>query len=247
MRATVERATSFVPWSKSRFALIENEEPSITRSERETLKAIYRLTRDRSEAQTGAVAEALGVAPGTVTMTVKRLAERGLVSHRPYHGVELTGEGRRSAIAAIRRHRIVERFLADMLGYAWNEADRLAGSFEHDLPQEVEDRIFVALDRPATCPHGFPIPPLEAADIPQMPPLYALQPGDVATVAVPGSTDPEVVAFLDTLGLRPGVRVQVKEKHPFDGPLILRVGGKDRTLGSAVANQVYVTLEEKSA
>ena len=226
---------------------IENGEPTITRSERETLKAIYRLTRDRSEAQTGALAEALGVAPGTVTMTVKRLAERELVSHRPYHGVELTAEGRRAAVAAIRRHRIVERFLADMLGYAWNEADRLAGSFEHDLPQEVEDRIFVALDRPATCPHGFPIPALEAGDIPAMPPLYALEPGDVATVAVPGSTDPEVVAFLDTLGLRPGVKVQVKEKHPFDGPLVLRVGGKDRTLGSSVANQVYVTLEEKSA
>jgi DtxR family Mn-dependent transcriptional regulator len=233
--------------SKSRFGRIETEEPTITRSERETLKAIYRVTRDRNEAQTGALADALGVAPGTVTMTVKRLAERDLVSHRPYHGVELTAEGRRSAVAAIRRHRIVERFLADMLGYAWNEADRLAGSFEHDLPQEVEDRIFVALDRPATCPHGFPIPALEASEIPRMPPLYALEPGDVATVAVPGSTDPEVVAFLDTLGLRPGVRVEVKEKHPFDGPLILRVGGKDRTLGSAVANQVYVTLEENSA
>jgi DtxR family Mn-dependent transcriptional regulator len=180
-------------------------------------------------------------------MTIKRLAERDLVRHRPYHGVELTAEGRRSAVAAIRRHRIVERFLADMLGYAWNEADRLAGSFEHDLPQEVEDRIFVALDRPATCPHGFPIPALEAADMPVMPPLYSLEPGDVATVAVPGSTDPEVVAFLDTLGLRPGVKVQVKEKHPFDGPLILRVGGKDRTLGSAVANQVYVTLVAPSA
>jgi DtxR family Mn-dependent transcriptional regulator len=232
---------------KRRFGPIETEEPTITRSERETLKAIYRLTRDRNDAQTGALADALGVAPGTVTMTVKRLAERDLVTHRPYHGVELTAPGRRSAVAAIRRHRIVERFLADMLGYAWNEADRLAGSFEHDLPQEVEDRIFLALDRPATCPHGFPIPPLEAADMPVMPPLYALQPGDVATVAVPGSTDPEVVAFLDTLGLRPGVRVQVKEKHPFDGPLILRVSGKDRTLGSAVANQVYVTVEVEAA
>jgi DtxR family Mn-dependent transcriptional regulator len=173
-------------------------------------------------------------------MTVKRLAERDLVSHRPYHGVELTAEGRRAAVAAIRRHRIVERFLADMLGYAWNEADRLAGSFEHDLPQEVEDRIFVALHRPATCPHGFPIPALEAGDIPAMPPLYALEPGDVATVAVPGSTDPEVVAFLDKLGLRPGGRVEVREKHPFDGPLVLRVDGKDRTHGRTVATQIYV-------
>jgi DtxR family Mn-dependent transcriptional regulator len=134
-----------------------------------------------------------------------------------------------------------------MLGYAWNEADRLAGSFEHDLPQEVEDRIFLALDRPATCPHGFPIPPLEAADMPVMPPLYALEPGDIATVAISGSTDPDIVAFLDTLGLRPGVKVEVKEKHPFDGPLILRVSGKDRTLGSAVAIQVYVTVEVEAA
>jgi DtxR family Mn-dependent transcriptional regulator len=220
---------------------------AVTKSERETLKAIYRLTRDRDEAQTGALAEQLGVAPGTVTMTVKRLAERGLVDHRPYYGVELTAAGRRLAIAFIRRHRIVERFLADMLGYAWNEADRLAGSFEHDLPQEVEDRIFVALHRPETCPHGFPIPELEAADIPAMPPLYALEPGDVAVIAVPGSTDPEVVAFLDTLGVRPGVRVVVKEKHPFDGPLVLRVGGKDRTLGANVANQVFVRVEERSA
>jgi DtxR family Mn-dependent transcriptional regulator len=214
---------------------------TITKSERETLKAIYRLTRDRQEAQTGALADALGVAPGTITMTVKRLAERGLVAHRPYHGVELTVPGRAAAVAAIRRHRIVERFLADMLGYAWNEADRLAGSFEHDLPQEVEDRIFVALHRPATCPHGFPIPALEAVDIPQMPPLYDLEPGDIAVVAVPGSIDPEVIAFLDTLGLRPGVTVEVREKHPFEGPLVLRVDGEDRTLGHSVATQVFVT------
>ena len=220
---------------------------TVTKSERETLKAIYRLTRDRPEAQTGALAEQLGVAPGTVTMTVKRLAERDLVDHRPYHGVELTGTGRRLAIACIRRHRIVERFLADMLGYAWNEADRLAGSFEHELPQEVEDRIYRALDRPETCPHGFPIPELEAVDIPSMPPLYALEPGAVAVVAVPGSTDPEIVEFLDTLGLRPGVRVEVIEKHPFDGPLVLRVAGQDRTLGASIANQVFVQPDDRSS
>src|SRR5688572_22950382 len=163
----------------------------LTKSERETLKAVYRLTKDGAhEAKTGDLAEALKVSPGTVTATVKRLADRGLGDHRPYHGVELTEEGRHAAVSAIRRHRIVERFLSDMLGYAWNEADRLAGSFEHDLPQEVEDRLFVALDRPATCPHGFPIPEPEVTEIPQLPPLYSLAPGDVATVAVPGSTDP---------------------------------------------------------
>jgi DtxR family transcriptional regulator, Mn-dependent transcriptional regulator len=219
-----------------------------SRSDRETLKAIYRLTRGArpplAAAHTGALADSLGVSPGTATSAVKRLAEAGLLEHIPYRGVELTARGRRMAVAAIRRHRIVERFLADMLGYAWNEADRLAGSFEHELPQEVEDRIYVALNRPATCPHGFPIPDQDVGDIPEMPPLYALEPGDAAEVAVPGSTDPEIVEFLDTLGLRPGVRVEVKEKHPFDGPLVLRVDGRERTISQKVAIQIYVRKEE---
>jgi DtxR family Mn-dependent transcriptional regulator len=218
-------------------------ELTFSKSERETLKAMYRLTKAGADAHTGHLAEALGVSPGTVTATVKRLADRGVVDHKPYRGVELTAVGRRAAVAAIRRHRIVERFLADMLGYAWNEADRLAGSFEHELPQEVEDRLYVALDRPASCPHGFPIPDPEVAEIPAMPPLYDLEPGDVAVVAVPGSTDPEIVKFLDTLGLRPGVRVEVREKHPFDGPLVLRVDGKDRTLGEKLAHHIYVKKE----
>ena len=217
----------------------------LSRSERETLKSIYRLTKGTAHVHTGALAEALGVSPGTATTAVKRLAERRLLQHQPYRGVELTRTGRRAAIAAIRRHRIVERFLSDMLGYAWNEADRLAGAFEHELPQEVEERLFVALHRPTSCPHGFPIPEPDVVDIPEMPPLYALEPGDVAEVAVPGSTDPEVVEFLETLGLRPGVLVQVREKHPFDGPVVLRVEGQDRTIGEKIANQIYVQKQKR--
>ena len=213
---------------------------SLTKSERETLKALYRLSRDGRDAHTGALAEALGVSPGTATAIVKRLAERDLLDHRPYRGVELTESGRAAAVAAIRRHRIVERFLSDMLGYPWNEADRLAVSFEHDLPGEVEDRLFVALDRPTSCPHGFPIPEPEGRDIPAMPPLYDLEPGDVGVVALPGSTDPDLVAFLETLGLRPDVVVEVREKHPFDGPMVVRVDGVDRTVGDRVAHQIFV-------
>jgi DtxR family transcriptional regulator, Mn-dependent transcriptional regulator len=218
---------------------------TISKSERELLKAIYRLSQgaNQAEAHTGALAEKLGLSPSTITTAIKRLADRGLVDHTPYRGVELSEVGSRVAVASIRRHRIVERFLADMLGYAWNEADRLAATFEHELPQEVEDRLFVALDRPESCPHGFPIPAPEVADIPALPPLYDLEPGDVATVAVPGSTDPEVVAFLDQMGLRPGGRVQIKEKHPFDGPLVLTIDGQTRTLGATVANQVFVQRE----
>jgi DtxR family Mn-dependent transcriptional regulator len=212
----------------------------LSKSEREALKAIYRHTKDGGEAHTGDLAETLGITPGTVTATVKRLADRGLIDHRPYHGVTFTDAGRRTAVSAIRRHRIVERFLADMLGYAWNEADRIAPMFEHDLPDEVLDRIFVALHRPTTCPHGFPIPEAEDHSIPVTPPLYDLSPGDVAEVAVPSSTDPEVISFLDGLGVRPGARVEVREKHPFDGPIVLRVGNDERTLGERIARSIYV-------
>lgn len=218
-----------------------------TKSEREALKALYRLSRDsQGPAHTGALAEALGLSHGTATAIVKRLAERNLVDHTLYRGVELTTAGNAAAVAAIRRHRIVERFLADFLGYPWNEADRLAASFEHDLPLEVEERLYVALEQPASCPHGFPIPEPEVADIPTMPPLYELEPGDVAVVAVPGSTRPDVIDFLETLGLRPGVRIEVVDKHPFDGPIVLHVVAgegsdeQDRVVGQKVANQIYV-------
>src|SRR3712207_2984127 len=94
-----------------------------TKSERELLKAIFRLSTKTAAAHTSDVAERLGVTPGTVTVGVKRLADRGLVVHRPYRGVELTAKGHELAVAVIRRHRIVERFLADFLQYSWKEAD----------------------------------------------------------------------------------------------------------------------------
>jgi len=212
----------------------------LSKSEREALKAIYRHTKNATEAHTGDLAETLGVTPGTVTATVKRLADRGLVDHRPYHGVSFTDEGRRQAVAAIRRHRIVERFLADQLNYSWSEADRLAPTFEHELPDEVEERMFQVLGRPATCPHGFPIPGPEQDTIPEMPTLYDLVAGDLAEIALPSSTDPEIVRFLDELGVRPGVLIEVREKHPFDGPVVLKVEGLDRTLGERIARHIYV-------
>lgn len=217
----------------------------ITKSDREMLKAIYRQTLGRpgagdGVAHTGDLAEVLGTSPATATTHVKRLADRGLLVHTPYVGVTLTDQGRAAAVGAIRRHRLVERFLADVLGYDWKNADRLATTFEHELPDEVESRIFQVLGQPDSCPHGFPIPAASAVEVARLPPLADLEPGDVAVVAVPGSTDPDLVEFLDSLGLRPGVLVEVREKHPFDGPLVVRVDGQDRTLGRPVAHQVFV-------
>ncbi len=228
---------------------------ALTKSERDALKAIWRLTSvpgHDGSARTGDLAASLKLSPGTMTATVKRLADRGMALHTPYRGVELTGEGRRLAMAVIRRHRVVERFLADMLGYSWSEADLLAPAFEHQLPQEVEDRLWVALDRPSTCPHGFPIPGAGTEGLPVMRTLYDLHAGDRATVALPGSTDPAVASFLDGLGVRPGVAVQIREKHPFDGPLLVSVEAQDRTLGTPitlgdkVARQILVRTDSST-
>ncbi len=215
----------------------------LSKSEREMLKAVYRLSKGGSDAHTGALAEHLGVAPGTVTTTVKRLAERGLIDHRPYKGVELLAPGRTLAVAAIRRHRIVERFLSDLLRYPWHDADRLAGAFEHELPQEIEERMYEVLGRPATCPHGFPIPDPLVDRVPQLPSLDGLLPGQGGVVALSGSTDPEMVAFLDTLGIRPGVYAELIEKQPFEGPVVVRIDGVDRMVGERVAAQIFVQAE----
>ena len=131
----------------------------LTKSQRAALKEIWRRTSEPGDgARSGDLASVLGVSPATATAMVKRLADRGLVSHEPYRGVSLTESGRKTAIAVLRRHRIVERFLADYLGYSWAEADRLAPQFEHDLPQEVEDRLFEALGRPEHLSAWLPDP-----------------------------------------------------------------------------------------
>jgi len=214
---------------------------ALTRSQRAAMKEIWRrISEPGGWARTGDLAAVLGVSPATATAMVKRLVDQGLVSHVPYKGDELTEAGRKVAIAVVRTHRSVERFLADYLGYAWAEADRLAPTFEHDLPQEVEDRIFEALGRPTTCPHGFPIPGLGSDGVPELPVLYDLEPGQTAVVALSSSVSPAMVAFLGDMGLVPGAEVQVIEKQPFGGPLVVEVAGAERALGERAGRQVRV-------
>ena len=106
----------------------------LSKSDREALKAVYRLTKDGSGAHTGTLAEHLGLSPGTVTAAVKRLAERGLLDHKPYKGVELTATGRREAVSAIRRHRIVERFLSPSVPGAVESASLIRSSSRRPAP-----------------------------------------------------------------------------------------------------------------
>lgn len=213
---------------------------SLTATDWETAKAIHRLTTGGGPARTGDLATELAVVPASVTARVQRLAERGAVTYTPYQGAELTAQGRELGAAAMRRHRILERFLCDVLGYPWQEADSVANQFEHALPGDVVTRMFDALDRPSTCPHGFPIPAADAVEVPVLPTLDQVEPGVEATVALEGSMDDDVRAFLDDIGVRPGASIVVREQHPFAGPVIVTVEGRQRTIGNRVARQVFV-------
>lgn len=127
-----------------------------------------------------------------------------------------------------------------MLGYPWDQADRLAVTFEHSLPSEVVQRLYTALDRPTACPHGFPIPQAEADEVPVLSTLADAEPGDTVEVAIRGDTHPDVVSFLGTIGIRPGTLVTVREHHPFEGPVVVTVAGNERVVGHKLAAEIYV-------
>lgn len=215
--------------------------PDLTAPDRETLKAISLRQVDGTPVRPGQLVADLGVSPATITARLKRLHELRLAEHIPYAGVTLTEDGRKAAVIIVRRHRIVERFLVDTLGYSWDEAESLAPSFEHAMPAEVVQRLYVQLEEPATCPHGFPIPHPDDESVPTLDLLVDLEPGEVGSVAMASNTDRDVVTYLAELGIHPGVPVRVVEKLPFDGPVTVLVDGAERTLGNKLARMLSVS------
>ena len=122
------------------------------------LKTIYNLCSDEQAASTSAIAERLDVAAGSVTGMIKRLADQGLVEHVPYYGAHLTVEGEAQAVALIRKHRVLEMFLVQVLGYTWDRVHDEAERLEHAVTDELVDRMASVLGFPDVDPHGAPIP-----------------------------------------------------------------------------------------
>jgi DtxR family Mn-dependent transcriptional regulator len=206
----------------------------------EYLKHIFRLQQVSSPVSTSALADSMKVAPSTVTDMLKRLAGKGFINYVPYHGITLTAKGEKQAVKAIRRHRIVERFLTDMLGFEWHESHEEALLFENDISDEVERRLFAALNRPKVCPHGYPIPSKVEDVLVEEVTLYSLEPGERAEVISVRDDDPELLQFMASLGIKPGVKIRVEAKDPFKGPLQTVVGKQKRTVGWHLANSIFV-------
>ncbi len=215
------------------------------------LADIYRLESEGANATTGAVAERRSVSPASATAMFKRLARDGLVTYREYEGVVLTDEGLRVALGVLRRHRLVERFLTDLLRLPWDQVDEIADQMEHALPEVVVDALEALLGSPFTCPHGYPIPDRDGHlhDTTTLCTLADLGAGARATVARVEEHVPGLLAHLEGLGVVPGADVQVLATNPIDETVTLHVapGPGEHVVGPRIAHAVSVTQPNTEA
>lgn len=215
--------------------------PRITQAMEDYLKAAYRVGEEGGPVTTQRLADALGVSGPSVTNMVKRLHDLRLLRHTRYHGVELTQAGERVAVEVIRHHRLLELYLAASLGYPWDEVHAEAERLEHHLSEELESRLDSALGHPTRDPHGDPIPTPDGF----IPPvseirLLDLPAGASATVCRVSDRDPDQLRVLGDLRLYPGTAVTIVDDGAPNGPLRVRVDGRDQVLPRPVAAAVHV-------
>jgi DtxR family Mn-dependent transcriptional regulator len=210
-------------------------------STEEYLEAIYRLEREGPGVTTSGLATELGVAPASVSGMLKRLASEGYIEHRARGEAKLTREGLVVGVRVLRRHRLAECFLTQMLGMDWDEVHAEACRLEHAISANVEERLEQVLGHPKTCPHGHPIPPADLSD-PERPgvPLAQLAAGESALVHGVTEEVSEMLRYLGQVGLRPGAEVSVVEKAPLGGPVTVFVAGHQHAISLELARMVVV-------
>jgi DtxR family Mn-dependent transcriptional regulator len=216
----------------------------VTSQTEEFLESIYRLQERDGVARTSELVKMLNIVPGTVTNTVERLERRGLIKHEAYRGVKLTEEGRTIALSVIRRHRLSERLLSDVLRMRWDRVHEAACQLEHGVTEEVADSIEKILNQPMTCPHGNPIPTLEGG-ITEEPtvPLSSLSSNAEGTVSYITDESQATLERIEKLGLKPGVHVMVIERNLRNGSVTFQTGAERRTASSKVASAIQIKIK----
>ena len=205
---------------------------SLTKSVEDYLKAIYQLSPEGRPASTSEIAHLLALSPPSVTGMVKKLSEHGLLDHIPYRGVQLTGEGRRAALRMIRRHRLIEAYLVEFLGYSWDAVHEEAERLEHAVSDTMVDRMASALGNPEVDPHGDPIPAADGSiHEPACIPLTEVPVGSTVELHRVAESQPERLRYIASLGLRPGVKLTVVERQPFDDLVTVQVGSDRHVIG----------------
>jgi DtxR family Mn-dependent transcriptional regulator len=217
-----------------------------TQSTQDYLKHIYELTECGQPASTNDLARELQVRPASVTGMIQKMAAEkpALVAYQKHQGVTLTAAGRKAALEVIRHHRLLEAWLVQTLGYSWDEVHEEAERLEHVISENLEERIAAALGHPTRDPHGELIP---SADL-TMPadksmPLSSLRSHQTATIQRVDAADPNLLRHLDSLGLVPGVNVEVTAYSEFDHNLTVMVGKKLHVLGLNITTKIFVEVD----
>jgi DtxR family Mn-dependent transcriptional regulator len=202
-------------------------------------KTIYSLTRETEAASTSQLAHRLKITAGSVSTMIKRMASAGLVEHVPYHGVRLTPDGQQLALQVIRRHRLIELFLATSLDIPWEDVD---DALEHAASDFLIDRIAAKLGHPTSDPHGDPIPDHNLKIHERATQSLAdLEPGEHATIVRVSDSDPEMLRYLTSQGIAIGDPLELISRQPFDGPTEIRIKERTHNLGSTLAIRVQTT------
>ncbi|GBD14112.1 Iron-dependent repressor IdeR [bacterium HR24] len=207
------------------------------------LHAIYSLEGEGEVVISARLARRMRVTPPTAWATVQRMARDGLVTLDGKKVIHLTDKGRRLAEDIVRRHRLAERFLTDVLGLGWADCHEEAHLFEHALTPRLEERIVALLGNPTTCPHGSPIPGLGGRLPADLVPLAAVPPGEEATVEFISEEleeDADLLRYLERGRIMPGRRVVVREVVPASDLMVLESEGQPVPLGLKVAQKVRV-------
>ncbi|MEQ8523727.1 metal-dependent transcriptional regulator [Gracilimonas sp.] len=219
----------------------------LSQSVEDYLKAIYVLQSEGEATTTTNIANALDVSSASVTNMLKRLAKMNLLEYESYKGAKLTSAGNKIALEILRHHRLLELYLKEVMGYSWDEVHDEAEKLEHHISEQFEDRIAELLNHPTHDPHGDPIPSKDGV----MPTMAQLSISDAKenTAYIIGRVkdqDPELLRYLEKIGVLPGSKIEVMEKAPFSGPVKIRLEGKvEQMLGQAVASEVYLVEAEE--
>lgn len=205
------------------------------------LKTIYTLESEGNKATTTKIADSLEVSSASATNMVKRLSKMGLVDYESYKGASLTKSGKKIALEIIRHHRLLELYLLEVLGYSWDEVHEEAEKLEHHISEQFEDKIAQLLDDPTHDPHGDPIPTKDGL-MPEMDavPLSEAKPDQDYIVSRVKDQDPELLRYLEKVGLLPGIKIKVKEKAPFKGPVTLHIENDEQVIGNDVADNIFI-------
>lgn len=211
---------------------------------REYLAEMYRLQEDSPTVSTTGLAERLDVSAPAIPRMLRRLANAGYVKRVPYQGAELTERGRDEALREIRRHRILERFLVDVMKFSWDEAHEHADELTAGLNDVLTERMAEMTGHPTRCPHGEPIPDADN----QLPPIDDVSlvnkgVGFKGVVSRVRTHEPEKLKYFASLGLMPGTHFEVVGRAPFNGPMRLRIGREDVVLGIELAKSLWVSSQ----